>query len=107
MNAPSLKRFEGQVKPGGLIAYDSSVISEGPEVSGRAILAIPAAKMAHELGDPRVANVIVLGAVLAQSPILKRSHVYSVLEESIQNENLKHLNRKAFEAGRLHSGTQT
>jgi hypothetical protein len=45
--------------------------------------------------------------MLAKCPILKRSHVFAALEESVENENLKQLNRKAFEAGRLYLGTQS
>jgi 2-oxoisovalerate ferredoxin oxidoreductase beta subunit len=105
MNAPSLRRFQDQVKPGGMIVYDNSVITESPEAGERNVLFIPAAKMAHELGDPRVANVIILGALLAKCPFLKKAHVFSVLEESVTNENMKLLNRKAFEAGRLYLAT--
>ncbi|HVN82163.1 MAG TPA: 2-oxoacid:acceptor oxidoreductase family protein [Terriglobia bacterium] len=107
MNAPSLKRFQNQVKSGGLIVYDSAIISDSPEASGREILPVPAAKMAHELGDHRVANVIILGAMLAKCPILRRTNVYAALEESVENENLRQLNRRAFEAGRLYRGTQS
>ena len=106
MNAPSLKRFQDQVRAGGLIVYDSAVISESPTVAGRDCLPVPAAKMAHELGDHRVANVIILGAMLSKCPVLRRSQVFSALEESVENETLKQLNRKAFEAGRLYVGTQ-
>jgi 2-oxoisovalerate ferredoxin oxidoreductase beta subunit len=105
MNAPSLRRFQETVKSGGLVVYDSSVIVESSLSKEREILAVPAAKMAHELGDAKVANVIILGALLTKCPILKRAHVLSAIESSVGNENLRSLNRKALEAGRLYLAT--
>jgi len=55
------------------------------------------------LGDLKVANVIVLGALIGKTPLLKETIIHSVLEEYVGNENLRTLNRKAFEVGRLHS----
>ena len=104
MNAPSLRRFRDQVKPGGLIVFDCSVISDIFEESRADCLAVPATKLAHELGDLKVANVIVLGALIGRTPLLREDSIYSVLDEYVENENLRILNRKAFEMGRLHSG---
>jgi 2-oxoglutarate ferredoxin oxidoreductase subunit gamma len=91
------------VKPDGLIVFDSSVIGDVPSESKVERLSVPAAKLAHELGDLKVANVIVLGALIGKTPFLKETIIHSVLDEYVGNENLRALNRKAFEVGRLHS----
>lgn len=64
MNQPSLEKFAGDVKEGGVILYDSTIggceIPEG--VRG---IAVPAIKIAEEAGSVRAANTVMLGVMLA------------------------------------------
>ncbi|NIS61707.1 MAG: 2-oxoacid:ferredoxin oxidoreductase subunit gamma, partial [Proteobacteria bacterium] len=63
MNNPSLKRFEAQVKAGGLIAYNETFIDISPERKDIRFLAVPANRIASELGNPQVANMVAIGAL--------------------------------------------
>ncbi|MGI6029819.1 MAG: 2-oxoacid:acceptor oxidoreductase family protein [Candidatus Heteroscillospira sp.] len=72
MNGPSLAKFAKQVKKGGHIIVNSSIVHEAPELEGVNIYMIPVSEMAQEMGNPRSANICVLGAAVAASDILSR-----------------------------------
>lgn len=64
MNRPSLEKFAGEVKPGGLLLYNAA-IGEVPAPAGVRALAVPALELAKEGGNPRAANVAMVGVMAA------------------------------------------
>ena len=65
MNKASLNKFSPRIKSGGLLVMNSSLIEDEPELDGTIdILAVPADEIAVELGNPKVANMVALGAYL-------------------------------------------
>lgn len=63
MNLPALEKFESKVRAGGCILIDSSIVDEKrsfPE--DLKVYSIAATNMANDIGNPRAANVIMLGA---------------------------------------------
>ncbi len=99
MNGPSLDRFQNKVKEGGQIIYDSSLISpEGQQVKSGA-LGVPMSRLAHELGEPKVANLIALGALMGRSNFLSAAAIDRAIDETLEKENLRAVNKKAFQAG--------
>lgn len=77
MNVPSLDKFEVDVEPGGKILVNSSLIERKVERTDVDAYYINANELAAELGNPKVANMIMLGAYLELS---KTVEVDSVLE---------------------------
>lgn len=77
MNLPSLDKFESDVMPGGKLLINSSLIQRKVEREDVEAYYINANEIANELGNPRVANMIMLGAYLELS---KTVDVESVLE---------------------------
>lgn len=77
MNLPSLEKFESEVKPGGKIIVNSSLIEQKVKRDDVDVYYIQANDLAAELGNPRVANMIMLGAYLKTEPAVE---VDSVLE---------------------------
>ena len=68
MNPASLARFTDQVKSDGLIAYNQSLIASGPDRGDVTVLEIPANRLAAELGNPQVANMVAIGGLAAALP---------------------------------------
>lgn len=65
MNKASLNKFGKRIKSGGLLIMNSSLIDTRPELDDTIeILAIPADRIAHELGSGKSANMVILGAYL-------------------------------------------
>ena len=64
MNRPSLEKFAGEVKPGGLLLYNAA-IGEFPAPAGVRVLAVPAQELATAGGSPRAANTAMIGVLAA------------------------------------------
>lgn len=101
MNRPSLDKFEPMVKPGGLLFYNSSLIDVTPKRTDIKVIAVPANEIAAELGNDRVANMVVMGAILKQTGIVDIETVMSVLQKTMtgRKQALLPLNRQALEKG--------
>jgi indolepyruvate ferredoxin oxidoreductase beta subunit len=65
---------------------------------GYRVIQIPATKIAHELGDGRMANVVMIGRISSLVPIPKEAWIRT-LEGRIP-EKYREPNLRAFEAGR-------
>jgi 2-oxoglutarate ferredoxin oxidoreductase subunit gamma len=75
MDRASLGRFADRVKPGGLFVLNSSLVEAGPDNDTCKVLPVPALDAAEKLGNPRVANVVMLGAFLERRPIVSPDSV--------------------------------
>lgn len=65
MNLPSLDRYESSVTPGGTIFVDSTLIERKVQRQDVTVYYVPATKMASDNGMPTLANMILMGKVLA------------------------------------------
>jgi len=71
MNEASYKKFAPKVKTGGLLVLNSSMVT-GQERPGTVeVVAVPADDIAVELGSPKSANMVALGAYLQKRGLLK------------------------------------
>lgn len=65
MNLPSLDRYENSVAPGGTIFVDSSLIERKVQRQDVTVYYVPATQMASDNNMPTLANMILMGKVLA------------------------------------------
>jgi len=102
LNGPSLERFAPDVVPGGRIYYNASMIAAPEERPGVSYVAIPASEIADRLGDPKVANVVMLGAMLSAEFALSRESILAALPEALESASPEVLarNERALDAGR-------
>ena len=63
MNYPSMIKYQNMVKSGGVMFLNSDLISEDPARSDLKIVKVPANSLAHDMGNDRALNMIMLGAV--------------------------------------------
>ena len=101
MNAPSLTKFENAVIPNGIILINSSIVSIKPSREDVKAFYIPCVEIANEIGNPKVANMAMLGAYLEATKALKVETVHEMLKHIFHGpkEKLIALNLKAMEAG--------
>lgn len=102
MNQPSLDKFEPCLKEGGLLVYNSDLVTyDNPRKDVR-VLPIAANSAAMELGNVRVANVIVLGALAENSDLVDLEVCKKTIAEVFGKKKAKlvDLNLQAFEKGR-------
>ncbi len=67
MNLPSLDKYENDVVPGGMIFVDSSLIERKVKRDDVKAFYIPATKLASDNGMAKLANIIIMGKVLAET----------------------------------------
>ena len=82
MNLPSLEKFEPEIRPGGLLLINTSLINRGCEREDLRVIEIPANDMATELGNPRGANMIALGAYLGATGAVSLGEIEGVIRET-------------------------
>jgi len=101
MNSPSLFTFQNKLSSGGTIFLNSSIIESRPSRKDIKVYSVPCGDMAQELGNARVANVIMMGAFLKETGIVS-ADIYLKSLETIMGSKKKsaaEINRKAFAAG--------
>lgn len=99
MNLPSLTRFEPMVKPGGLLFLNSSLIPEKAKRGDIKAVEVPANDVARQLGVERAANMVMLGAILKETGIVRYETIYAELAHMFTGRKEKFLapNRKAVD----------
>lgn len=101
MNLPSMQKFEPTIAKGGLMLYNSSLIEVKPQRSDIKTIAVPCNDIAAQLNNDRVANMVMLGAMLEATGILSLDSVMGALADIFgpTKANLLPLNRSAIEKG--------
>lgn len=70
MNRPSLDKYEEAIKTGGLLIVNGSMVDRAVERKDIRAVVVPANDIAEELGDKRMTNMVLLGALLANLGVL-------------------------------------
>jgi Pyruvate/2-oxoacid:ferredoxin oxidoreductase gamma subunit len=99
MNRPSLDKFEETVVPDGIIIYDSSLVDRTPERDDIEAIGIPATKIADELGNTKVANMVIVGAINEKLGILSEEVIMESIGEVLKKKKFEEINRKAIKKG--------
>ncbi len=100
MNQPSLVRFQNQLQSGGLFFINSSLVEAEISRGDIDIVSVPANSMAEELGSPKSANMVMLGAFTKKSNLVSLSSVIEALRNTLKNkQKLIAINKKALLAG--------
>ena len=101
MNRPSLEKFEDKVVPGGSIFVNSSMIDVKVKREDVNAYYVPCNDLAAELGNNKVANMIMLGAYLGKSKCVDVETVLDALLEKLGQKKAKliPLNREALLRG--------
>jgi len=102
MNEISLRKFAAQVAPGGTIIYGRDRLPDDISIPNCQVVCIPASEIADKLGLAKVANVVIMGALLEETECLASDTAMKVLEAKVKNPALLELDRKALDAGRLY-----
>jgi 2-oxoglutarate ferredoxin oxidoreductase subunit gamma len=101
LNNPSMEKYEPLVKEGGILVYNESIISSRPGRPDIRYVLVPANDVASELGNPKMANMVALGALVAVTGILPLEMVAKALSEHLPKSKHKMLesNLMALERG--------
>ena len=101
LNQQSMDKFEAQVKPGGLLIYDTNGITRHPVRKDITICRLDAAKEAAKMGNAKAYNMVVLGAYLKMKPVVTMENVLKGLKKSLppRHHKLIPMNEQAINVG--------
>ncbi len=100
MNEPSLVRYEENLKKGGVLIFNRSLVDSKPKRKDIVTINIPMTKIASDLGDARCANMVAVGAYVKASKMLSAKEILTALKEMMEGkEELFLKNKKALEKG--------
>jgi 2-oxoisovalerate ferredoxin oxidoreductase beta subunit len=100
MNEPSLRKFTAAVERGGIVIYSGESVPEDCRRPDVRTVAAPFTAIADRIGAAKVANVVMLGALLELTAMLDRQQIEAALRRLVKNPRLYDLDLKALEAGR-------
>ncbi|MGI6648740.1 MAG: 2-oxoacid:acceptor oxidoreductase family protein [Bacillota bacterium] len=101
MNRPSLERFEKQVRAGGVLIVNASLVDLAPQRKDVQAFLVPANELSSQLGNSKVANMVMLGALIEVTKVVKIDSVIECLKSVLPDakHHLLPLNRNALEVG--------
>ncbi len=101
MNLPSLDKYEGEVKAGGMIFADSTLIERKVERDDVTVHYIPATKLASDNGMPTLANMIIIGKILKELGEYDEEMIKAALGKviSAKRADMLDVNLKAIKLG--------
>ncbi len=101
LNQQSMDKFEKMVKPGGTLLYDPNGITRDPKRTDINIYKIDGTRIAADLGNVKIFNMVVLGAYLKACPVVNIDNLEKGLQQSLpaRHHKLIPLNIEAVQKG--------
>ncbi|HQF62749.1 MAG TPA: 2-oxoacid:acceptor oxidoreductase family protein [Anaerolineaceae bacterium] len=101
MNLPSLDKYESVIKPGGVLVVNSSMINRPVNRTDIVVVMVPANEIAERLGDKRMTNMVLMGALLANLKVLPLEALEKALQEHLpaRHHRFLPLNYQALREG--------
>lgn len=100
MNGPSAIRFQNQIQSGGLFFINSSLVEADISRGDINIVGVAANSVAEKLGNPKAANLVMLGAFTRKSGLVSLPSLIEGLKFTLGTKrNLLAVNEKALRAG--------
>ena len=101
MNPPSLDKFAGAMAEGGVVVADSTLIANVPDIPGVRMCALPATAMAEEAGFKKLANIIMVGKLFAETRFCAEDTLWKAMEKCVPASKaaMLEMNKKALTLG--------
>jgi len=102
LNQLSFDKYAAKVKPGGVCIVNSTLVAaEAASLPEASLIRIPMNRIANDLGDPRMVNMVACGAYAAATNALQLASLCEALKKTLPERNHRYIpaNIKALEAG--------
>ena len=82
MNEPSIEKFQANMKTDGLLLADSGTIPDNLAFRDDIkVIMVPVTKIADECGNPRGANLVMLGAIAAHTDLFNLDELERIVDD--------------------------
>lgn len=100
MNRPSLDKFADKIRDGGICIINSSLIDINSGRDDIQEVLVPANDIAIEEGNARAANMVILGAYIGKSKVVKLETVEQIIKDTFAKKpQALDINIQAFHKG--------
>jgi 2-oxoglutarate ferredoxin oxidoreductase subunit gamma len=101
MNRPSLEKFEPKIQPKGFLLINKTLIDVAHTRQDVEVVYLEITGIAAKLGNPRLANIVALGGLIALVPIVSKDATVDALRAELSGRKaaLLDLNLQALAAG--------
>ena len=101
LNNPSMDKYESLLKPAGVLVINRSLIVKPASRQDITVIEVPANDLATEVGSAKMANVVLLGALLETIKAVSLDSVSKALDEHLPAKARKLLdsNKQALQKG--------
>jgi len=101
LNEASCLKFEQRIRPGGLLFLNTSLVAHPSSRPDITRIEVRANDIAGELGDIRIANMVMLGAFLKKTGVVTLGSVLNALKAVLppRRHSLLPLNERALQCG--------
>ncbi len=101
MNLPSMLKFESEVKPGGVLVVNSSLIDRKCDRDDIKVVYLDANHIAESVHNPKGANVAILGALMQATEVCDTDKMIEAIRIELGERKAKFLegNKAALAAG--------
>jgi 2-oxoglutarate ferredoxin oxidoreductase subunit gamma len=100
MNGPSLHKFIGNLKPGGTLFVNSTIVTDPIERDDIKVIKAPVTQMSIDINNPRALNVIMLGVYVGATDAVPEEVIVKGIEHKFAAKpKLIEPNVEAFKMG--------
>ncbi len=101
LNQPSFFRFQNLLQSGGFLLYNSSLVEASNIRGDIETLGVPITELAANIGNVKVANMVMLGSFIRISNLISFDRLIKNLPEILGAEKarLLNINKQAFQLG--------
>lgn len=100
MNEPSLRKFDASVRPGGWVIYNGDAFPADCQRPDVHVMALPFTRLAADLGDSRIVNMLMLGALLEITELLPPESIDVALRRLVKHAKWVDLDERAIARGK-------
>ena len=83
MNLPSLVKYESLIKPEGVLVVNKSLVDQTITRKDIHVIEVEANRIAGEIGNPRMTNMVLIGSLLKRLPVFTMEVVKATLDKHI------------------------
>ncbi len=87
METGSYGRLKKEIKPGGRLFVNSSVMKKIDEPEGYTLIEVPVTDLAREMGSPKMANMVMLGAYREATGILSDEVMLKGMQKTLAGDD--------------------
>jgi 2-oxoglutarate ferredoxin oxidoreductase subunit gamma len=106
MATHAYEKFISTLKEDGVLLYDDELVQLDEKSSGIKKFGIPATKIAEELGNRVIANIVMLGFLIGATGVVSHEAMEKGVADSVPKKFLD-LNVKAFQRGYDYAGLKS